>query len=236
MRVLVACEFSGTVRDAFRARGHDAWSCDLRPDINGSPYHIQGDALEAVARGWDQLIAHPPCTYLTNSAAWAFPDPDFERHPGVGYHQRVKPGTLTGAARRAAQDEAAAFFIALYNSPVERVAIENPGSGAMSKRLRPADQIIHPHQFGSDASKGTGLWLRGLPKLKPTCRVRGRMVEWPPLSGKMVERWANQTDSGQNRLTPSEDREAIRSVTYPGIADAMAEQWGEEHPAFTLEP
>lgn len=223
MKVLVACEFSGTVRDAFRKLGHDAWSCDLRSDVNGSSFHIQGDALEAVKMGWDLLIAHPPCTYLTGSAEWAYGDGP--------YHQKVKPGTLVGAARRAARDEAAGFFMAMYNAPVERVAVENP-VGCMSKRFRKPDQIIQPYDFGSDASKKTCLWLRGLPALTldPAQRVTGRIVTH---NGKLVERWSNQTDSGQNRLSPSEEREAIRSVTYPGIAKAMAEQWGgtvEEEP------
>jgi hypothetical protein len=252
VKVLVACEFSGTVRDAFRKLGHDAWSCDLRPDKNGSPFHIQGDALEAVKIGWDLLIAHPPCPYLTGSAEWAYGDGP--------YHQKVKPGTLVGAARRAARDEAAEFFMAMYNAPVERVAVENP-VGCMSRRFRKPDQIIQPYEFGSDASKKTCLWLRGLPKLKANEYVQPRLVTpWIPCPDECgdyyctqhrkhvadcscpsidswasrnlfpyepcLPRWSNQTDSGQNRLSPSEDREAIRSVTYPGVAKAMAEQWG----------
>lgn len=174
--------------------------------------------------GWDLIIGHPPCTVLNVASVWALPDPDFDRYPGVGYHQRVKPGTLTGKARRDAQDKAAAFFMALYNAPVPRVAIENP-VGVMSTRFRKADQMIQPYEFGSDASKKTGLWLRGLPPLQadPKDRINGRLVIH---NGRQVERWANQTDSGQNRLTPSETREATRSVTYPGIAAAMAKQWG----------
>jgi len=198
MRVLVACEFSGEVRRAFRARGHDAWSCDLLPADDGSINHYQRDVLQVMgAAHWDLMIAFPPCTYLCVS--------------GLHWNKR-RP-------ERAAQTEAAAeFFLRLWDAPVGRLAIENP-VGIMSRRLRPPDQIIQPHQFGHDASKKTCLWLRALPRLVPTEYVAPRFVNGRP-------RWANQTDSGQNRLPPSEDRWALRSLTYPGIARAMAEQWG----------
>lgn len=217
VRVLVACEFSGVVREAFRSRGHDAWSCDLLPAADGSPFHIQGDAIAALALGWDLLIAHPPCTYLAVSAAWAFGDGP--------YHQRVKPGTLVGAERRQAREDALAFVRALLDAPIPMIALENP-IGCISSRIRPPDQIVHPHQFGHDASKATCLWLKGLPMLRPTRHVAPRIV-----NGR--KRWANQTDGGQNKLGPSDDRWAIRAKTYPGIAAAMAEQWGDEH-AFAL--
>lgn len=209
MRVLVACEFSGTVRDAFAALGHDAWSCDLLPSETPGN-HIVGDVRDVLTQGWDLMIAHPPCTYLTVSAEWAYGDGP--------YHQQVKPQTLVGAARRKAREEAAEFFLALWNAPIERVAIENP-IGCMSSRLRRPDQVIQPHQFGHDASKATCLWLRGLNKLTATAHVAPRMVNGRP-------RWSNQTDSGQNRLSPAADRWAMRSLTYPGIAAAMAQQWG----------
>ena len=189
MRVLVACECSGVVRDAYLAQGHDAWSCDLQPAVSNPRRHIQGDALEVAYRtrkAWDLLIAHPPCTYLTLSSSWALMDPP--------YHQQVKPGTLTGAARRKAQQDAAMFFMALYNAPVKRVAIENP-PGAMATLFRKPDQIIQPYDFGDDASKRTGLHLRGLPTLRPTQRIAGRLAV---VDGRTYERWANQTDSGQN--------------------------------------
>lgn len=215
MRVLVGCEASGVVREAFRKRGHDAWSCDLRPAEDGSPFHIQCDVRTVLADGWDMGIFHPDCTYLTNSAEWAYGDGP--------YHQRVKPGTLVGALRREARERALRFAEALLKSPIGKIVLENP-PGAIGTRLRPASQFIQPYQFGDDASKKTGLWLVGLELLKPTRRVAGRMVEWPRGSGKMVERWSNQTDSGQNKLSPGEDRWIERSRTYHGIADAMAEQ------------
>lgn len=208
MRVLVACEFSGTVREAFRQIGHDAWSCDLLPARDASPFHIQGDALEAAAsQRWDLLIAHPPCTYLTTAAAWAFGDGP--------YHQKVRPGTLVGAARRAARAEAVQFVKALAALPIPRKAFENP-VGYLASLWRPSDQTIHPWQFGHDASKATCLWLQGLPLLEPTNVLEG---------GRKARR-ANQTPSGQNKLGPSKDRWAERSVTYAGIAAAMADQWG----------
>lgn len=229
MRVLIACEFSGTVRDVFRARGHDAWSCDLLPA--SSPFHIQRDCLQIIKRGawdqcaqkyvtWDLLIAHPPCTFRNLASAWALKNADFERYPGVGYHQKVKPETLTGEARREARREADVFFKSLLDAPVERIAIENP-LGLLSEIIPKYSQVIQPYQFGDDASKATCLWLKNLPKLIPTKYVEPRTVNGKP-------RWANQTDSGQNKLSPSGDRWAKRSVTYQGIALAMADQWGND--------
>ena len=218
MRVLIGCESSGTVRNAFRALGHDAWSCDVLPADDLSEFHLTGDLLTFLGDGWDIMIAHPPCTYLTVSAAWAF-------GPGP-YHQQVKPGTLVGEARRAAREDALAFVRALMNAPIARVALENP-VGAISSRIRPADQYIQPFQFGDDASKRTGLWLKGLRPLRidPSARVAGRVVG-TDARGHPVERWANQTDGGQNRLPPGADRWKARSKTYSGIARAMAAQWG----------
>lgn len=198
MRVLVACEFSGTVRDAFRRRGHDAYSCDLLPDARGSGFHYQGDVLALLAQKepWDLMIAHPPCTYLSVS--------------GLHWNKR-RPGRLE-------KTEAALEFVrALMAAPIPRIAIENPIS-CISTRIRKPDQVIQPHQFGADASKATCLWLKGLPLLTPTKHVAPRIVNGKP-------RWSNQTDSGQNKLPPSADRWALRSETYPGIAEAMADQW-----------
>ena len=203
MKVLVACEFSGTVREAFRRRGHDAWSADLLPAADGSPYHIQGDVVEILEDGWDLMIAHPPCTYLTVSGLhWNKKDP----------------------ARAAKTEDALDFVRVLLNAPIERIALENPVS-CISSRIRKPDQTIQPYEFGADASKRTCFWLKNLQPLKkdPAARVSGR---WVQCNGKTVERWANQTDSGQNRLAPSADRWALRSITYPGIAEAMAQQWG----------
>ena len=217
LRVLVACESSGTVRDAFNRLGHVATSCDLL-DTQTPGDHYTGDVRDILDNGWDLIIAHPPCTYLNVAAAWAFSDPDFEKFPGVGYHQKVKPGTLVGEARRKAQAEALDFVRLFMNAKCPRIAIENP-VGAISTHIRKADQYIQPHQFSDNASKKTGLWLKGLPKLVPTKDVPPRMVNGKP-------RWDNQCDNGQNKLTPSEDRWLELSKTYQGIADAMAMQWG----------
>lgn len=197
MRVLVACEFSGRVRDAFLAKGHDAMSCDLLPtDVPGP--HYRGDVRDVIGDGWDMMIAHPPCTYLCSS--------------GLHWNGR-RPG-------RAAKTEAALAFVReLLNAPILRIALENP-IGCIGTRIRPYTQIIHPWQFGADASKATCLWLTNLPPLAPTCVVEPRIVD-----GK--RRWGNQTDGGQNKLAPSADRSKLRSETYPGIAAAMAEQWGD---------
>jgi len=214
MRVLIACAYSDIEREAFEKIGCDAWSCDLLQSESNSPKYIQGDVRNILKDGWDLMIAHPDCTYLTNSAAWALGDGP--------YHQKVKPGTLVGAARRAAREEALGFVRLLMDAPIERIAIENP-VGAIGTAIRPASQFIQPHQYGHDASKITGLWLKNLPLLTPTKLVPGRVVMH---NGKRVERWGNQTDSGQNKLTPSADRWKERARTYQGWADAMAEQWG----------
>lgn len=218
MKVLIACEFSGTVRDAFLKLGHNAWSCDLLNTESIGP-HIEGDALDVLSEGWDLMIAHPPCTYLTNSAEWAYKDPDFNRYPGVGYHQKLKPDTLFGEARRKARAQAVEFFLALWNCSIPKICIENP-VGHMSKHLpKESRQVIQPYQFGEDASKATCLWLKGLNPLKETKYIAPRMVNGKP-------RWGNQTDGGQNKLPQTDDRWALRSKTYKGIANAMANQWG----------
>ena len=209
MRVLVACEYSGRVRAAFRARGHDAWSCDLLPSDDDSPYHIIGDVLPVLGKGWDLVIAHPPCTYLTCAAEWAY-------GPGP-YHQKVKAETITGTDRISARLDAIAFVKTIWNCPAPRVCIENP-VGVLSSHLgKPS--AVQPHEHGDNASKKTCLWLRGLTPLVPTAHVAPRLINGRP-------RWANQTDSGQNNLTPGLDRWKMRSLTYKGIANAMAAQWG----------
>lgn len=198
MRVLVGCESSGIVREAFNARaGIHAVSCDLLPPEDGrTDYHYQGDICDILNDSWDMLIAFPPCTYL-NSA-------------GLHWNKRI--------AGRAAKTEAALSFVRqLLGAPIERIVLENP-VGCISTRIRPADRYIQPYQFGEDASKKTGLWLKNLPLLVPTKYVVPRFVNGKP-------RWANQTDSGQNRLGPSPTRSTDRARTYQGIADAMAEQW-----------
>jgi len=182
MRVLVACEFSGTVRDAFARRGHDAWSCDILPsELPGQ--HIQGDVLEILNDNWDLAIMHPPCTHLAVSGSRWF------------------PGKVTE------QKEALDFVRALMAAPIPRMAIENPVS-IISSHIRKPDQIIQPWQFGHGEMKTTCLWLKNLPRLKHTNIVDGREQRvW--------------------KMPPSENRWAERSRTFPGIAEAMADQWGK---------
>ncbi len=181
MKVLIACEYSGTVRDAFRVRGHNAMSCDLLPtDIDGP--HYQGDVFDVINDGWDLMIAHPPCTHLAVSGARWFKDKQQE------------------------QSEALEFVRRLLDAPVERICLENPVS-IISSRIRKPDQIIQPWQFGHGETKATCLWFKNLPKLLPTNVVEGR-------------------EARVHKLPPTSDRWKIRSKTYQGIADAMAEQWG----------
>jgi len=181
MRVLIACEYSGTVRDAFIAKGHDAISCDLLPTDKLGP-HYEGDVFDIIGKGWDLMIAHPPCTHLAVSGSRWFKDKVTE------------------------QAEALAFVRRLLDAPILKIALENPIS-VISTRIRKPDQIIQPWQFGHGETKATCLWLKGLPKLAPTNIVEGR-------------------EARVHRLPPSPDRWKIRSTTYQGIADAMAEQWG----------
>lgn len=189
MRVLVACEFSGRVRDAFQRRGHDAISCDLIPSELPGPHYL-GDVRDILDDGFDLMIAHPPCTHLAVSGARYF------------------------AAKRAdgRQQAALEFVRTLLDAPIPRIALENPVS-IISSAIRRPNQIVQPWEFGEDAAKATCLWLKGLPPLFPTDIIIRR-------------RYANQTPSGQNRLSPSPTRAADRSRTYLGIADAMGDQWG----------
>lgn len=199
MRVLIACEYSGTVRDAFIAAGHDAMSCDLLPTDAPGP-HWCGDVREVLGMGWDLMIAHPPCTHLAVS--------------GVHWTKRgLRDPKLT--------EDAVDFVRLLLRAQIPRIALENPVS-IISSRIRKPDQIIQPYMFGHDASKKTCLWLKNLPPLRPSIYVEPRIV-----NGKL--RWGNQTDSGQNKLPPSADRWKIRSATFSGIAQAMAQQWGSLH-------
>lgn len=199
MRVLIACEFSGIVRNAFIAKGHDAVSCDLLPTERPGP-HIQGDVLEILDDGWDMMIAHPPCTYLALS--------------GIHWNNRI-------AGRKEKTEQALVFVKALLNAPIGKIALENP-VGVISTRIRKPNQYIQPWQFGCPESKKTGLWLKSYPQLVPTNILTPTAFQ---KDGK-TPRWGNQTCSGQNRLGPSADRAKIRGMTYQGIANAMAEQWG----------
>lgn len=224
MKVLIGYSACQLTREAFEAHGHAVWTCDLLPSRGSQERHLQCDIWDALrSRAWHLAVLHPMCTFLTVSAAWAFNDPDFQKHQGVGYHQKIKPGTLVGAARRAAREEAINNFRRLLELPFP-VCAENPSPSFLNTAVRPPDQVIHPWQFGNDASKSTGLWLtKGLPPLRSTSFCEPR---WVRGKGRVLPRWSNQTDSGQNKLTPSTDRWLQRSETYPGIAAAMGDQWG----------
>ena len=192
MKVLVACEYSGIVREAFALKGHDAWSCDLLPTDQPSDKHIQGDVLEIINNDWNLIIAHPPCTHLSVSGAarWA---------------EKVADGRQQAAIK---------FVEDIWNADCPFIAIENP-VGALSTRskLGKASQYIQPYEFGHAEQKKTGLWLKGLPKLIPTDVIDV----------------SNLPDNQRQRLhylPPSKDRWKIRSTTFQGIANAMADQWG----------
>lgn len=217
MKVLVGCEFSGVVRDAFLAKGHDAWSCDLLDSESPGP-HIKGNILDAINEHWDLAIFHPPCTHLAVSgAAW------------FKYKQ-------------AEQKEALNFVAALMQCNIPKWCLENPVS-IISSHFRKPDQIIQPWMFGHPESKATCLWLKGLPILKGNeqakflqyrckckCLFDSSLGKYgcPNCAGKNIAQplWENQTPSGQNKLGPSADRWKLRSRTFKGIATAMADQWG----------
>lgn len=196
MRVLIACEYSGKVREAFRKLGHDAWSCDLLPADDNSPYHYQGDIFDIIDQGWDLMIAHPPCTYLTNA--------------GVSWLYRKE-------GRWEDMREGAEFFKKLLEANIPKIAVENPIMHKYAVEIigRRQDQVIQPWMFGHTEQKGTCLWLKGLPLLKPTNDVKEEMMKLTPQQRQRL-----------HYLPPSADRWKIRSETYQGIADAMAEQWG----------
>lgn len=196
MKVLVACEYSGRVRDAFIKRGHDAMSCDLLETDESGP-HYTGDVTDILGQGWDMLIAHPPCTYLTNSGVcWLHKDPN----------------------RWALLDEGAAFFKMLLTADIGKIAVENPIMHKYAKERIGGvkqTQVVQPWMFGHTEQKATCLWLKGLQPLLPTNNVKEDMMK---LDKKERQRL--------HYLPPSKDRWKLRSTTYQGIADAMAEQWG----------
>ena len=193
---MVACEFSGVVRRAFRARGHDAWSCDLLPSEDEGE-HIQDDAMNVISSGWDLLIAHPPCTYLANSGERWF---------------------AGNEKRKALRQEAVAFVLRLWNCGIERVCIENP-IGHLSRAWQRPHQIVQPFFFGHPEWKSTCLWLKNIPPLRWTHCVQ-------PDSTRGGGKKPGRVSSRIHRLPPGPERQRERSRTYPGLADAMAEQWG----------
>jgi len=197
MRVLVACEYSGRVREAFRKLGHDAWSCDLLPSDDNSKFHIQGDVVPLLNQGWDLLIAHPPCTYLCNS--------------GVSWLHRTE-------GRWEKMVEGAEFFNLFWQADIPKICVENPIMHKYAKEIIGAEQTqtVQPWMFGHAESKATCLWLKGLDPLIETNNVKD---EWKSLPKKEAQRL--------HMLPPSKDRWKLRSETYQGIANAMAEQWGK---------
>ena len=255
MKILVACEESQAVTKAFRAKGHEAFSCDILPCSGGHPeWHIQQDVTELLAQKWDMIISFPPCTYLCSS--------------GMHWTTRgLRDPKLTEDAKR--------FVLEIWNADCPRIVIENP-IGVLSTTLRKPDQIIQPWMFGEDASKQTCLWLKGLPNLQSTDIIPPKGFQNVVYAGELplcecceepwcekhqehysdcdcygptqddlryvaVNKyefacdvafvgkpvWGNQTPSGQNKLGPSQDRAMLRAKTFPGIAQAMAEQWGK---------
>jgi len=201
MRVLVACEYSGSVRDEFIKLGHDAMSCDLLPtDVPGP--HYTGDVFDIINDGWDMMIAFPPCTHLALSgAAW--------------FEEKIKDGR---------QKEAIDFVKALMSAPIDKIAIENP-LGVIPNYIRPYDQIIQPYMFGDAFQKSTCLWLKNLPLLKPTKIVsKGEFFEW---IDKKTGKKKRQPLWFYKALKEGKDRWKIRSQTFPGIAKAMADQWSK---------
>ena len=196
MKILIACEYSGTVRDAFRKLGHDAWSCDILPTDGDPAYHYQCDIFDVLNKGWDLLIAHPPCTYLSNSGVfWLYKDP----------------------SRWEKLDDGAKFFKSLMDCNIPKIAIENPipHKYAVERIGRKYTQIVQPWMFGHMERKATCLWLKGLEPLKPTNIVKEEMLKLPKNVQQRI-----------HFLPPGPDRWKLRSKTFQGIADAMAEQWG----------
>lgn len=218
MKVLIACEESQRVCIAFRKRGHEAYSCDIQEPSGGHPeWHILGDALKAIKGGrittmdgkthdigrWDLLIAHPPCTYLTLAGNKWFKSEFADRFPD----------------RQKQRKEAVEFFMAFANADCDRIAIENP-VGIMSSQWRKPDQYIEPYMFGDPEKKKTGLWIKGLPLLKPTNIVEPVIIHCK--SGANEPRWHVETMN-----LPKQERSRLRSQTFIGIAEAMASQWSE---------
>ena len=204
MRVLIGCEFSGIVREAFKAKGHDAWSCDLLPtEIPGQ--HIQGDVLEILNDGWDLMVAHPPCTYLSNA--------------GIRWFNEKKYGE-EARKRKKKRIEAFKFVMRLANAPIPHLAIENP-VGWLNSHWRKPDQIIHPYYFGDPDSKRTCLWLKNLPLLQPTKIVKPKIYAYFKRGKKK-----GKPIYGTQYLQLAPDRWKNRSRTYRGIAEAIADQWG----------
>ena len=192
MKVLVACEFSGVVTNAFRLKGHEAWSCDILPTDSNPDWHIQGDVLKQLDKNWDMMIAHPPCTYLCNS--------------GVSWLHKDE-------SRWIELEKASEFFKTLLEYDIPKICVENPIPHKYGK-LPKYSQIVQPYEYGHPERKATCLWLKNLPKLKPTNNVKDEMLKLP------------KTQQQRTFYVPIKDRAKNRSITFEGIAQAMVEQWG----------
>jgi hypothetical protein len=203
MKILVACEYSGTVRDAFATKGHNAWSCDILP-TESPGQHIQGDVTEVLLDDWDMIIAHPPCTYLSNAGACRL-------YPKKGELnlERYKLGL-----------EGKKFFMQFYNHPCEKIVIENPLPSRIFE-LPPHQQDIQPYEYGHPFSKRTRLWIKGLPNLEPTDIIDKKNVK--PFIQSGTSRYKH-TNKNKGRWLPRNGKE--RSKFWTGIAKAMADQWG----------
>lgn len=229
MKVLIACEFSGTVRDAFLARGHDAWSCDLLPDERGSNRHIQGDVRDILNDGWDLIVAHPPCTRLCNSGVRWLREPPTRLNPAHHTPEEIEAYKLMDREERLAfmwqkLDEGAALFSDLWNAPVERVAVENPvmhrHAAERIVNYEEFSQSVQPWQFGDWEKKRTCLWLRNLPPLVPTYPTVDAARKGLGLPADA------EPEARVHRMPPGIDRSKERSRFFHGIAAAMADQWG----------
>ena len=216
-RILVACEESQATTKAFRALGHEAFSCDLLPCSGGHPeWHYQCDVFEVINLGWDLMVTHPPCTYLAGSGAQWLSNPEDKHLP---FEERRPHPKYPN--RRQDMLDSVEFVKKLYESNIEHIAIENP-VGLLSSRWRKPDQIVQPYMFGDEATKTTCLWLKNLPLLSPT-NIVGKGERTVFGSGKSHPKW--YADALKNAKT-KEERQTLRSKTFQGMAEAFASQWG----------
>jgi hypothetical protein len=211
LNVLIACEFSGAIRNEFRKLGHNAISCDLEKSIDNSSHHHCGDVRELLNNGWDLMIAHPPCTYLTLAGNRWFKPEYADKYP----------------TRQQDRQDAIDFFMELYNAPIPHIAVENP-IGIMSTQFRKADQIIQPWQFGDPFQKSTCLWLKNLPKLEHTNIVdKGEFIEWTCKKTGRTKRQPKWYADAFQKISDPIERQKIRNTTFPGIAKAIAKQYSD---------
>lgn len=217
MRILVACEESQVITKELRELGHEAFSCDILPCSGGKPeWHLQQDVFKVIEQGWDMMIAHPPCTYLSVAGAWAM------------YKKDADGNKVINEVRKKNQNDALNFVRRLMNAPIDKIAIENPIS-VISSQIRKPDQIVHPYHFGDKAQKSTCLWLKNLPKLEHTDIVeKGEFKEWVDKKSGKTKRQATWIYECLKQSTSKEHLRTLRSKTFSGMAKAMATQWTQE--------